>query len=65
MTIKEYLKKNKIKQVEIASRIKAPISSINVYCRGWKPLSPKHVASFAKYVGITEDEVRKGKVKNA
>ena len=57
MRIKEFLQKNRIRQIELAKEINAPVSVINVFVNGWKPLPEKHLEHLASVLGVTVDEL--------
>lgn len=62
MKLKEYLQRKRIRQIEIAKKIKAPMSVVNVYVNGWKPLPEKHLKNLSEFLGVTIEELRSGEI---
>jgi ribosome-binding protein aMBF1 (putative translation factor) len=62
MKLKDYLAKKRIRQIELAQKINAPVSVINVFINGWKPLPEKHLENLAETLGVTVEELKKREI---
>lgn len=63
MTVKEYMIRNRKKQVEVAFREGIPLGVLSRYLNGWGPLPRRHQESLAKYLQISVLEIEQNKVK--
>lgn len=64
MTVKEFIQKKKIKQVEIACSIGASPAQVSNFINGWVPLPQKYEEALSGFLGLSLSEIRNNKVEN-